>query len=359
MTTQSLNIGMISHYLPGGSKIGAGYQAHYLANAMVRRGHRVVVHTLCDPPDDARYETVKIDAGYRLRTFRFAWELRKIEWSQFDVLHAHGDDYWLWALGAESKPPHVRTMHGSCFAEAAHIPRLVDKLRMAMLGLSEVLATAVADRTVCVSQNTRAYYPWVKQVILNGVDTGAFHPGGQKSAEPTILFVGTYQNRKRGRLLMDAFDRVVLPRIPESQLWMVCSDAPAARNVTVFGRLPTEALAELYRRAWVFCLPSSYEGFGVPYIEAMATGTPVLATPNVGALEVLGRGAYGMIVKPASLGEALVRLLNDGSERDRFTRLGIERTAEFSFDRIAAQYEQLYANLGKWSALTQTSVRTG
>src|SRR5947207_701229 len=99
---------MVSHYLPGGSKIGAGYQAHYLANAMVRRGHRVVVHSLCDAPDDAAYEVVNIDAGSRLRTFRFAWALRRVDWSRFDVIHAHGDDYWLWSSTLGHKPPHVR-----------------------------------------------------------------------------------------------------------------------------------------------------------------------------------------------------------------------------------------------------------
>src|SRR5579871_195517 len=99
-----MNIAMISHYLPSGSKIGAGYQAHYMANAMVRRGHRVTMHSLCPHPEDADYRTVTIDPGRRLRTFAFAWKLRGIDFSGFDVLHAHGDDYWLWG---RRKPIHV------------------------------------------------------------------------------------------------------------------------------------------------------------------------------------------------------------------------------------------------------------
>ena len=205
-----MNIAMISLYLPSGSKIGCGYQAHYMANAMVGRGHRVTMFSPCERPGDARYEHRWVDVGRRLTTFRFAWELRKAGLWDFDVIHAHGDDYWLWGRGKKpaespsprpspggrgsSKPAHVRTMHGSCLAEAIHISGIKAKTRMLMLGLSEVLATFVADRTACVSENTRRYYPWVKDVVMNGVDLGAFHPGlpgEEKEAEPTILFVGT------------------------------------------------------------------------------------------------------------------------------------------------------------------------
>ena len=65
---------------------------------------------------------------------------------------------------------------------------------------------------------------------------------------------------------------------------MVTQDAPAdpGAGITVLGRLDDEELAREYRAAWVFCLPSSYEGFGIPYAEAMASGTPVVATPNPG-----------------------------------------------------------------------------
>ncbi len=339
-----MNIAMISLYLPSQDKCGAGYQAHYMANALLRQGHAVTLFSPAQKPIDALYRHVRVDVGASLRTFRFAWNLRKVDWSAFEVVHAHGDDYWLWKCAGAV---HVRTMHGSCLAEALHVPRVKEKLRMAALGVSEILATLVADRTVCVSQNTCRYYPWVKHVIMNGVDTAAFYPGaaGEKELAPTILFVGTYQNRKRGKLLMDAFASEILPAIPDARLWMVCSDAPPAPGVTVCGSLPLEKLAELYRRAWVFCLPSTYEGFGVPYIEAMASGTPVVATPNVGALEVLDRGKYGVIVEPQGLGETIRRLLQDPAAREHLQTVGLERSRMFAWDVIVRQYEQLYASL--------------
>lgn len=337
----ALNIAMISQYLPSGSKIGSGYQAHYMANALSRRGHQVTMFSLCGPSEGALYKTITINSR-RPRTFRFALDLARVDWSSFDVLHAHGDDYWIWHRRA---PVHVRTMHGSCLAEAIYIPRLIEKVRMAMLGFSEMLATLVADATVCVSQNTRRYYPWVSRTILNGVDMSRFYPAACKEKDPTILFVGTYGNRKRGRLLMEAFSQTVLPALPSARLWMVCSDAPAAPGVEVMGRVSLEHLANLYRRATVFCLPSSYEGFGVPYIEAMASGTAVVATPNVGACEILQNGACGKIVEPKDLGTALLNLLRDPAEQSRLEAAGLKRARDCDWEQITQQYECLYAEL--------------
>jgi glycosyltransferase involved in cell wall biosynthesis len=225
--------------------------------------------------------------------------------------------------------------------EAWHIRGLGNKLRMLYIAGTETLACATADRTVAVSNNTCRFYPWIKQVIPNGVDTTAFFPG-KKEAGPTILFVGTYHNRKRGKWLMEVFDREVRPKVPDAKLWMVCTDAPPASGVEVLGRLTTEELTDRYRRAWVFCLPSTYEGFGVPYIEAMASGTAVVATINPGSAEVLDGGKYGALVDDEELGDAIVRVLTDAKERERLEQNGLARAARYSWDVVAAEYETLY-----------------
>ncbi len=72
-----------------------------------------------------------------------------------------------------------------------------------------------------------------------------------------------------------------------------------------------EELTGLFQQAWVFCLPSTYEGFGVPYLEALAAGTPVVATKNPGACEILRDGEFGIIAPDADLGPVLSRLLAD------------------------------------------------
>lgn len=337
-----LRIAFSSYYLPSESKIGAGYQAHGLAQAMVRAGHDVTMFSPCAKPDDARYDHVHVDVRKPLATFRWALELRRQDFSDFDVFQAAGDDYWF--MG-KKRPVHVRTMMGSCLAEAVHIHGIKERARMVALGLGEVLATLVADRTVLISANTRRWFPWVRTVIPCGVDATLFHPGTEKEADPTILFVGTYGQRKRGRLLMEVFEREIRPAIPSAKLWMVCSDAPDAPNVEVLGRLSDDELADRYRRAWVFCLPSSYEGFGVPYIEALASGLPVVATPNDGAVEVLDRGACGRICTDVELGDTLTDLLCDESERKRLAALGLSRAIEFAWPSVVARYERIYLKL--------------
>jgi len=337
-----LRIAMISYYLPSGSKIGVGYQVHELATELVRRGHSVDVFSECPPMPGAVYGHHRVLLTGSLRTFRFATRLRRMDFSGYDVLHAHGDDYWMWRRRV---PVHVRTIHGSCFEEALSIKGAKEKVRMVALGFTEVLASAAADQTVVVSPGTRKWLPWVRSVIPNGVDTRRFRPGSEsRAARPTVLFVGTWEGRKRGAALAEAFLRDVRPRVPDAVLRMVTQDAPAevGAGVEVLGRLDDEALAEAYRQAWVFCLPSDYEGFGIPYAEALASGTPVVATPNVGARYVLDEGRSGAIVELPDLGRTLVDLLADGDRRERMRAAGLARVEHFTLDAVASAYEATY-----------------
>ena len=168
-----LRIAMISYYLPSGSKIGVGYQVNCLASELVRRGHHVDVYSACPPVPGAVYGHRRIELIGMFRTFRFATRLRTVDFSDYDVLHAHGDDYWMWRRRARA---HVRTLHGSCFDEAIHIRGTLPRLRMVMLGFSEVLASVVADATVVVSPPTRRWTPWINEIIPNGINTAVFHP---------------------------------------------------------------------------------------------------------------------------------------------------------------------------------------
>jgi phosphatidyl-myo-inositol alpha-mannosyltransferase len=333
---------MISYYLPSGSKIGVGYQVHELATELVRRGHHVDVFSDCPPVEGAIYGHVRVPTGRRLRTFRFATSLRRVDFGAYDVLHAHGDDYWLWRRRV---PRHIRTIHGSCFEEAIRIRGAGEKLRMILLGFSELLASAVADVTVVVSPRTRRWLPWVRRVIPNGVDTRRFRPDpAKRAAVPTVLFVGTWGNRKRGGELAVEFERDVHPSLPAARLEMVCRDAPAdlPAGVVVLGELSDAELTEAYQRAWAFCLPSGYEGFGIPYAEAMASGLPVVATPNVGARYVTDEGAAGVLAPLDQIGTRLRDLLTDGARQRELAAAGLRRSELFDLERVVDAYEELY-----------------
>jgi glycosyltransferase involved in cell wall biosynthesis len=336
-----MKIAITSLYLPSGSKIGVGYQVHYLANELVRRGHAVMVFSQTGRSDDSLYEVVVVPSGRRFRTFGFAWALRDVDFSKFDVLNAHGDDWFLWGL---NRPRHVHTYHGSCLAEALHSTTMVNRFRMGALALCEYNSLALVDARIAVSENTRRYIPFIDSVIPCGVNLDSFRPAPetQKSAAPSVLFVGTLRGRKRGAMLLDLFQRYVRAAFPGAEFWAVCEEKAEGPGVRWFGRAPVEELADLYRRAWVFCLPSSYEGFGVPYIEAMASGTPVVATPNVGAREVTRQGQCGVLATDGQLADALKQLLGDAEARRTLRARGLERAQDFSWGRVCGAYEAVY-----------------
>lgn len=341
MTTDApLRLALASLYLPSASKIGAGYMSHRLANALADLGHEVTMFSPSGRCSDARYEHRTVELTGRARTFKWGWELRRQDLSGFDALLAQGDDHFV-RRGAV--PVHIRTMLGSCFDEARFVHGAKERLRMVLLGLTELVSAVRTPKVVGISACSLRYFPWLHDVIPCGVDTALFHAdqATKKEERPTIIFVGTYERRKRGWLLRKVFDEVILPALPDAQLWMVCSDAPPGDGVTVLGRVSDEELADLYRRAWVMCLPSTYEGFGVPYIEAMLSGTAVVATPNLGATEVLERGTLGILAPDEQLGVAVLRQLTDHAAREAFIARGLDRRTQYDFATIAQTYVDL------------------
>ncbi len=93
----------------------------------------------------------------------------------------------------------------------------------------------------------------------------------------------------------------------------------------------------------MFCLPSTYEGFGVPYIEAMASGTPVVASPNVGAREILEEGKWGVVASDEQLADDIVQILTDPRKRSELEMMGLQRAARYSWNQVLDEYESLYA----------------
>lgn len=334
-----MTITVTSFYLPPIDRIGAGVQMHMLANAYVSLGHKVTVIAPTNQKDS--------NAKYTLSAVHLVGKNRIVKWSRAlrdynlnaDIVHFGGDDH---LVHKSSNFVHLRTFHGSCFAEAQVASKAGDKIRMVYLGITELLAQRNADVCTVVSTHTNRYFPRPNVVIPNGVDLESFSPSTAKSIVPSILFVGTLESRKRGRELLNAFLNDIQPRFPNAELWLVReSSIVDIPGVKVFGSVSQEKLVELYQQAWVFCLPSSYEGFGVPYIEAMACGTPVVATPNPGALEVLDNGTYGVITDLDKLGASISSLLSNEEERGKYIELGLTRSKDYDILKVAQKYIDL------------------
>jgi len=344
-----MKIAMTHVDLPNESKGGVAHQVHYLANVLADRGHDVTMFTCSPAYAECHYRVQQYPAWSRLRrfqTFTFAVRLARTDFSDFDVLHTNGDNYLL-------RHPHLRTFYGSAKDEARSAVRLRRRLYQSVIAYLEVVGARRADINTGISEATRAQVPEISEIVPCGVDIGRFQPG-LKTEHPTILFVGTTGGRKRGQLLAQAFAREIRSRFPTAELWAVAEKPMIGQGIVNMGRVPLATLTKLYQQAWVFCLPSTYEGFGVPYIEAMASGTAVVASPNPGSIEVLANGQFGMIASDEHLGWKISILLGNTDQREQYVLKGLQRAEAYAWPTIAAQYERLYEKLINASSESQS-----
>ncbi len=348
MDYRPLRIAMIHRDLPCDyNRGGVSYHVHRFANQLVKRGHEVTIFSADPKPQDARYRVHQVPVPGKVKNSKifqlYFWPVyvARQDYSGFDLLHAHGDSQFLRSNGT----PVVRTFYGSALGEAISATGLRRKVSQLSLFPFEILSGKLATRSIAISRTTTSHLPFAQTIIPCGVDLEQFRPAKEKSPCPSILFVGMLAGRKRGKLLIEAFKNQVQPTIPQAELWMVCPDRIETEGVTFFGKVPPEKLIELYRKAWVFCLPSSYEGFGIPFIEALASGTPVVTTPSAGAREVLEEGTYGIICSENKLGQTLVEVIRDEELKYRLIEQGLEHVKQFSWDNIVGSYENIYNSL--------------
>jgi glycosyltransferase involved in cell wall biosynthesis len=189
------------------------------------------------------------------------------------------------------------------------------------------------------------------RVIHPGVDLKAFAPG-PRAPEPTVFCAAdAAEPRKRVDLLVRAFRRVCRER-PAARLLVSRPRDPAAAQRLADGGVELvdvddrAALADAYRAAWVAALPSRGEAFGLVLVEALACGTPVVATARDGMREIVDRDGIGRLFDGGEeeLARALVEALDLSSDPAAATACRA-RAEDFSSDRCTDQYEALYREL--------------
>lgn len=319
-----------------------------MANGLSERGHEVTVWSHDSIPLGALYKVevlpwhkfVDTWMGRRL-TMGYLGNILALlpSYRGAEAILSHGDSLLLPLRGK----PVIRVMHGSALAEARAASNPLRFLAQLGVYVQELISALSASACVGVSENSRKQNPFVSHVVQNGVDTTVFHPDPkvEKAATPELLFVGTSGGRKRGRALLNLFASQVRPRYPDAQLNFVGPEDEQQPGVSYYEGIGDEELANLYRRAWIYVSPSSYEGFGLPYVEAMACGTPVLAVLNPGSREVLGGGEYGRLVHDHEFAGALMELLENAPLRARLAEAGLERAGMFTVKGMIDGYEAL------------------
>jgi glycosyltransferase involved in cell wall biosynthesis len=338
-----LRIGFATTSLPEPDRKPGGVDVHVdrLADRLAGRGHRVTVFTYSPPVPDRRYDvhqlapaSTTVSKGRRLVVAPL--RLNRLDTAALDVLHLHGDDWFY----VRRRLPTVRTFYGSALYEARHATRSRRRASQYAIYLMEVMASRLATTSYGIIPGDGPGYRTAGHLPL-AIDLPT-DARVERQGPPTVLFVGTWNGRKRGRLLHEAFQRDVLPRVADARLVMVSDHCEPGPNVRWLRRPSDAELAELYRGAAVFCLPSAYEGFGLPYLEAMGHATPVIATANPGARLVLDGGRAGVLAEPDRLGDELVRLLRDERARVALAGEGRRRAEQFAWEPVLERHERAY-----------------
>jgi glycosyltransferase involved in cell wall biosynthesis len=204
-------------------------------------------------------------------------------------------------------------------------------------------------------------------VVPNAIDAELLRDPGEEERERVreryqlrsrfVLFAGNVKPHKNLERLIRAFARVRGQEGNEdlrlvligddvsryASLRRAADEAGVRQDVRFFGFVPHETLAALYRMATVFAFPSLYEGFGLPPLEAMACGTPVVTSRLSSLPEVVGDGA--LLVDPYSedeIAHGIARLLDDQDLRARLVERGLERAASYSWERSVREIHSGY-----------------
>jgi alpha-1,3-rhamnosyl/mannosyltransferase len=300
-----------------------------------------------------------------VQELRMAWSLpRALRRLGADLCHTQH------AVPLRAPCPCVVTVHDLSFERE---PKLMSRKDRLVFRRMVPTSVRTAKRVLTVSERTKAdlielYGTSPAKIVVtpNGVDP-LFHPPGPSEETPSyklllaadpaaahdvapsnkllqgryVLSVGAVQQRKNQLAALEAAEAAGMTLVvvgPEKD------PASAAelrrRGARLEGYVETERLAELYRGAACLVQSSRYEGFGLPVLEAMASGTPVVAVPDAALREVAGDAA--VFVDESALADGIRRAI---AERDRLIAAGLERARAFSWRAAAERTLAVYREI--------------
>lgn len=323
-------------------------------------------------------------AGCRIECCRwFSLTLYKLLWAVFPAPHrlffrtkADVTQFFNYTV-----PPGVRGKRVTFVYDMSYksCPQIVNKKTKRWLKLCMKKSCRHTEHIITISEFSKKeilkYLNVRKEqvtVIPCAVDHAAYHPHYTEEqiqsvlekygiAREYVLYLGTIEPRKNLERLIGAYgrlcERMGLQAAPQLVLagkrgWMCDGIYEKARaleaqdKILFTGYVAQEDSPVLMCGAKVFLFPSLYEGFGMPPLEAMACGTPVVASNTTSLPEVVGDA--GILADPeseADICRAMERLLTDSAQRERLGRLGLARASEYTWERSAKLLLQVYERL--------------
>jgi glycosyltransferase involved in cell wall biosynthesis len=312
---------------------------------------------------------------------------RLLREQRIDVFHVPSYRRMLWS----GPCPLVATIHDLA---PFHLGKKYDWARMFY---GRVIAKRLArrqDEIIAVSQNTAqdiAHFFEIDCsricVINNGVEHNRFFPGSREQAQaemahryklhaPFFLYISRLEHPAKNHMqLISAFNQFKSAAASDWQLVLGGSDwhgadiirdavrqSPFEQDIRLLGFVNNADVPNLYRAAEVFVYPSLYEGFGMPPVEAMACGCPVICSHRGSLGEVVGDAAA--IVNPEdveSMANQLLLLARNGDVREKLRTAGLAQARRFDWNRTATETLSVYSRIGqnaeKFSAMPRQKIR--
>ena len=307
-----------------------------------------------------RYETITFPKNYRFRRQMYMLVNRHIAWkaakfADYDIFHpTYFDPYFLKPVKKRGKSV-VLTVHDMTFERYPQDVLIYDRTIPHKKRL-----IAEADHIIAVSENTK------RDIIeLLGTDPSKIsvvHHGYRSIAEPSpqlfdryVLYVGERKGYKNFLPWLSAI-RPIFNLDPN--LRIVCTGSPfTSSEIKLFNKWSIAdrlvhiaandaQMASLYRYALCFVFPSHYEGFGIPILEAFANGCPVCLSNASSFPEVAGDAAMFFNPNDAqSMQDSLKELLVSSTLRKELGEKGLQRSKEFSIERMVEQTCNIYRKL--------------
>jgi glycosyltransferase involved in cell wall biosynthesis len=351
---------------------GIGTYVRNLVRELARQPHGDTFALLCRPDDvpfiealGPQFEPVVLKARNYSAREQLSVPLALMK-ARADVFHAPH-----YVVSPLTRVPFVVTIHDCIHLRFPQY--LPNRAAYAYARTFMALSARRARRVLTVSQASKddiltyLRVPDAKvEVVYNAIDERL---AGTPSAEdmtrvrerfqltsPFVLYAGNIKPHKNVERLIEAFSLLRQRGVEGVKLLIIgdeISKYPMLRRlvhrhqlhqrVRFLGFVPDETLAVLYRLTSAFVFPSLYEGFGLPPLEAMASGAPVV-TSNVSSLpEVVGDAALLIDpLDPRAIADAIQRVLSDDALRADLTRRGRERVKQFSWERSVARIRQVY-----------------
>lgn len=283
---------------------------------------------------------------------------------RFDILHVHEPTAPILPLAAlrHSRCVNVGTFHS--YRDTAHygFQYMGGLVTPFLERLDGRIAVSVAARDYIAQ-----YFPADYTIIPNGVEVTRFSsPDIQPfprfdDGKLNILFVGRLESRKGFRYLLRAYARIKAA-VPEARLLVVgayskddrapflrYARAHKLRDIRFLGYAEWADLPRYYKTAHVFVSPATgYESFGIVLLEAMAAGTPVIASSNVGYRAVIQDDVNGVLVPPRdeqAIADAVIALLHDPPRRARLADAGRCTAERYAWPQVTRQVVDMYERL--------------